>query len=175
MYDLQELKRGVNTIQNKQQSSFFFQRQLVVRRGELGKLRGCHSWEQHSPQSVLAGSQGDRGNALTHKKHPEEEYFPAEPHCCQSWQMNNLSDPGRHKPSLDPSPTLVSMDPCAGGGISQVPPGPPGPQALPAEASGMFCMAQIPEPSWACFMPATLTSVPAHHQQAQPLETTTFS
>lgn len=75
MYDLQELKRGVNTIQNKQQRSFFFQRQLVVRRGELGKLRGCHSWEQHSPQSALAGSQGDRGNAFTMRNIQERNIF----------------------------------------------------------------------------------------------------
>lgn len=118
----------------------------------MGKLWGCHSpatavvltgsstapgvpWQGQDP----VGSQGDRDNPSAHEKHPEEEYFPAEPRCCQSWQMNNLSDPGRYKPSLDPSGTLVPITLCTGGRISQVHQVPPGPSSSPRSPGTASC------------------------------------
>lgn len=90
--------------------------------------------------------------------------------------MNNLSDPGRYKPCLDPSHTLVPMAPCAGGRhlqVSQVPPGPSRSLQVPRNCQ-LQLQARSTWPSWVCFVPATLTSVPAHHQQPQPSETTAF-
>lgn len=96
-----------------------------------------------SPQSALGESQSDRDSVLACERHPEEEDFPAEPRCCLSWQMDNLSDTRRYKSCLDPSHTLVPIIPCAGGRHLQVPQVIPGPQALPAAAPGTFYMAQL--------------------------------
>lgn len=127
-----------------------------------------------SPQSALGESQSDRDSVLACERHPEEEDFPAEPRCCLSWQMNNLSDTRRYKSCLDPSHTLVPIIPCAGGRHLQVPQVIPGPSRSPQVPR--HCQLQLQArstwPSWACFVPATLTSVPAHHQQLS--ETTAF-
>lgn len=174
----------------------------MVRRGALGKLWGCHSpqsaLEGHRVTGTTLWPTRSVQKRNTYQQSPKRAELANEQPLAQGdtnpvwtplilWSpsLPVLGEASHRSPrslQVPPGPPGPSRTPRS----LQTPQVPPGPSRSPRSPKSLqvprHCQLQLlarsawphPWPSWACSVPATLTSDPAHQQRAQSSETPTF-